>query len=306
MDLELLNNLTSIHSPSGEEFRMKEFILDYVRENQSKWKCQPLILEESQFGDGFALVFGEPRTVVFAHMDTIGFMVRYGNQLIPIGGPQVENDYQLTGEDALGPVACRLRVDEEHNLFHDFPRAIDRGTSLVFSDPVQVDDVKIKGPYLDNRLGLYNALKVAETLEDGALAFSCFEEVGGGNVPALLDVLADRYPIKQALISDITWVTEGVKAGEGVAISIRDQNIPRRLFVDHIIELAEQSDIKFQLEVEGGGSSDGAQVRFSRHGLDWCFIGAPETHVHSPNECVKISDLEAMVALYRYLLKSLS
>ncbi len=306
MDLELLNNLTSIHSPSGEEFRMKEFILDYVRENQSKWKIQPLIIEEPQFGDGFALVFGEPRTIVLTHMDTIGFMVRYGNQLIPIGGPQVENGYQLAGIDSLGPVACHLQVDEEHNLFHDFPRAIDRGTSLVFSDPVQVDNHNIKGPYLDNRLGLYNALKVAETLENGALAFSCFEEIGGANVPALLDVLAEKYPIRQALISDITWVTEGVKAGEGVVISIRDQNIPRRKFVNYIIELAAQSGIKFQLEVEGGGSSDGAQVRFSKHGLDWCFIGAPETNVHSPQECVKISDLEAMIDLYGYLLKSLT
>lgn len=305
MDLELLNNLTSIHSPSGEEFRMKEFILDYVRENQANWKCQPIVLEEPRFGDGFVLVFGKPRTVVFSHMDTIGFMVRYGNQLIPIGGPQVENGYYLGGADYLGPIACQLKVDNEHNLFHDFPRAVGRGTSLVFNDPVQVDETEIKGPYLDNRLGLYNVLKVAETLENGALAFSCFEEVGGGNVPALLDGLVEKYPVRQALISDITWTTEGVKAGEGVAISIRDQNIPRRSFVDRIIELAEEIGVKFQLEVEGGGSSDGAQVRHSRHGLDWCFIGAPESNVHSPEECVAVSDMKSMIALYDHLLQSL-
>lgn len=305
MNQKLLNRLTSIHSPSGEEFRMKEFLLDHVIKNQSNWKCQPVILDEPRIGDGFILVFGQPRTVVLAHMDTIGFMVRYGNQLIPIGGPQAETGFRLSGTDALGPVACTLKVDKEHNLFHDFPRAIDRGTSLVFSDPVLVSETDIKGPYLDNRLGIYNALTVAETLENGALAFSCFEEIGGGNVPALLDGLVEKYPVKQALISDITWVTEGIKAGEGVAISIRDENIPRRAFVNRIIELAEQSGINFQLEVEGGGSSDGAQVRHSRHGLDWCFIGAPETHVHSPNECVKITDLEAMVALYSYLLRTL-
>ncbi|MDW3196341.1 MAG: M20/M25/M40 family metallo-hydrolase [Cytophagales bacterium] len=305
MDLELLNRLTSIHSPSGEEFRMKEFLVDYVRKNQSKWKCKPIILEEPRFGDGFILVFGEPKTVVLAHMDTIGFMVRYGNQLIPIGGPQAETGYRLNGTDSLGPVTCQLQVDKEHNLFHDFPRAIERGTSLAFSDPVQVDKNEIQGPYLDNRLGLYTAMKVAETLENGALAFSCFEEIGGGNVPALLDALVEKYPVRQALISDITWVTEGVKAGEGVAISIRDENIPRRAFVNRIIKLAEQSGINYQLEVEGGGSSDGAQVRHSRHGLDWCFIGAPENNVHSPKECVQVADLEAMVALYSYLLQAL-
>ena len=305
MNLELLDRLSAIHSPSGEEFRMKEFILGYVREHRNSWKSQPIVLNEPRFGDGLVLVFGEPRTVVLTHMDTIGFMVRYGNQLIPIGGPQVQNGYPIGGEDSLGPVACQLQVDEAHNLFHDFPRAIDRGTSLVFRDPVVVDDTQIRGPYLDNRLGLYNALTVAETLENGALAFSCFEEIGGGNVPALLDSMVEKYPIRQALISDITWVTEGVKAGEGVAISIRDQNIPRREFVIRIIALAEKSGVAFQLEVEGGGSSDGAQVRHSRHGLDWCFIGAPESNVHSPAECVQISDLESMIALYRYLLQSL-
>ena len=71
------------------------------------------------------------------------------------------------------------------------------------------------------------------------------------------------------------------------------------------MEKEEQSGVKFQLEVEGGGSSDGAQVRHSRHGLDWCFIGAPESHVHSPEECVKITDMESMIALYRYLLAHL-
>lgn len=305
MDLELLNSLTSVHSPSGEEFFMKESIMDYVKKHQSAWKSQPVVLEEPRFGDGFILVFGQPRTVVFTHMDTIGFMVRYGNQLIPIGGPQVESGYRLSGTDVLGPITCQLKVDHEHNLFHDFPRAIQRGTSLVFSDPVQVNESEIKGPYLDNRLGLYNALKIAETLENGALAFSCFEEVGGGNVPALLDGLMDKYPVRQALISDITWATEGVAAGGGVAISLRDQNIPRKHFTDRILDLAEKSDVPYQLEVEGGGSSDGAQVRHSRHGLDWCFIGAPESGVHSPDECVKIADLEAMVSLYRYLLHAL-
>ncbi len=305
MDRELLKNLTSIHSPTGEEFRMKEFILEYVQKHQAHWKCQPVILEDARFGDGFILVFGQPKTVVFAHMDTIGFMVRYSNQLIPIGGPQVNTGYRLQGADSLGPIACQLKVDKAHNLFHDLPRAIERGTSLVFSDPVQVNKTAIKGPYLDNRLGLYNALKVAETLENGALAFSCFEEIGGGNVPALLDSLVEKYPIKQALISDITWVTEGVKAGDGVAISIRDENIPRRRFIDQIVELADQSGVNYQLEVEGGGSSDGAQIRHSRHGIDWCFIGAPETGVHSPEECVQISDLNDMITLYSFLLQTL-
>ena len=305
MDTTLIQKLAEIHSPSGEEFRMKEFLLSYVESRRADWKVTPQIIDEPRFGDGFLLAFGEPRTAVFAHLDTIGFMVRYGNQVIPIGGPQVEEGYQLRGEDSLGPIHCHLKVDENHNLFHNFPRAIDRGTSLVFDGEMKVNATEIVGPYLDNRLGIYNCLKIAETMEHGVLAFSCFEEIGGGNVPALLDSMMEKFTIRQALISDITWVTEGVQAGRGVAVSIRDQNIPRRSFIDRLITLATESGVPYQLEVESGGSSDGAQIRHSRHGLDWCFIGAPEKNVHSPHETVQISDLESMVALYRYLLENL-
>lgn len=305
MDIELIQNLSRIHSPSGEEYRMKAFLLQYVESQKKNWRTQPQIIDEPKFGDGFLLVFGNPRTVIFSHMDTIGFMVRYGNQLIPIGGPQVKEGYELIGQDSLGPINCKLQVDQHHNLFHDFPRAVDRGTSLVFRQEIQIGEDAIVGPYLDNRLGIYNALKVAETLDHGVLAFSCFEEIGGGNVPALLDTIMERHPVQQALISDITWVTEGVEAGAGVAISIRDQNIPRRSFINRVIESASQSGVKYQLEVESSGSSDGAQIRHSRHGLDWCFIGAPEENVHSPEETVRISDLESMISLYKHLMHEL-
>ncbi len=305
LDKVLLEGLSSVHSPVGEEYRMKDFLLRYITKAQKKWKQSPQIVTEEAFGDAFLLVFGEPRTAVFAHMDTIGFMARYGNQLIPIGGPEVETGYSLVGEDSLGEIRCELKVDEHHNLFHSFPRAIDRGTSLIFEPNLRVDKEYIQSPYLDNRLGLFNALKVCETLENGVIAFSCFEEQGGGSVPVLLDYIMTKHPVKQALISDITWVTEGVQHGEGVVISVRDRNIPRRSFIDKLIGMANQSGVPYQLEVEAAGSSDGREVHQSHHGLDWCFIGAPEDNVHSPNEKVHVGDLKAMVSLYQYLMKEL-
>ncbi len=305
IDFKLIEQLLSVHSPSGEEFRMREFLTDHIGKVSGQWKAKPALVAEPGFGDAFLLVFGEPRTVVFAHMDTIGFMTRYGNQLIPIGGPEAEQGYELVGRDSLGEIECRLQVDKHHNLFHDFPRSIDRGTSLVFKPNLRKTTDYIQSPYLDNRLGLYSALKVCETLEDGIVAFSSYEEQGGGSVPVLLAYVMQQHPVRQALISDITWVTEGVKHGEGVVISVRDRNIPRRLFIDSIIQLAEESRIPYQLEVEASGSSDGREVQLSPHGLDWCFIGAPEDHVHSPDEKVHLRDLQSMVDLYQFLMRKL-
>ncbi|XOV93153.1 MAG: M20/M25/M40 family metallo-hydrolase [Bacteroidota bacterium] len=303
--MELLQRLIDVHAPSGEEFRMTQFLLDYLKKESKKWKYKPQIISGDNLHDSLILVFGKPRTAVFAHMDSIGFTTRYENQLVPIGGPHVEEDILLSGEDSLGPIECKLKVDEEHRLFHDFPRAIDRGTSLVFKPSLNVTKNYVEGTYLDNRLGMYNALKVAETMKDGAIVFSCYEEHGGGSVPMLTKFLYEEYKIKQALISDITWVTEGVTHGNGVAISLRDRNIPRKVFLNKILELANESGISFQLEVEGAGSSDGKEVHHSLYPIDWCFIGAPEANVHSPKEKVHIDDIQSMIEMYRYLIARL-
>jgi putative aminopeptidase FrvX len=158
---------------------------------------------------------------------------------------------------------------------------------------------------MDNRLGVYTALKVAETLEDGIIVFSCWEEHGGGSVSYLADYIYKEYQVRQALISDITWVTDGVKAGKGVAISIRDSGIPRRSFVNKIRSIASQSSIPFQLEVESSGGSDGTELQKSGLPFDWCFIGAPEKNVHTPDETVHKKDIESMIDLYQLLMKTL-
>jgi putative aminopeptidase FrvX len=107
------------------------------------------------------------------------------------------------------------------------------------------------------------------------------------------------------LICDITWVTHGVKHGGGVAISLRDSGIPRRTYVDRILHLAKLSGVPYQLEVESAGGSDGTMLQRSDLPIDWCFIGAPEDHVHSPDEIVYKKDIEAMIELYGYLMKHL-
>ena len=111
--------------------------------------------------------------------------------------------------------------------------------------------------------GVWNALKVAETLENGIICFSAWEEHGGGSMGYLARFIYEKYGVRQALISDITWVTKGVKHGQGVAISMRDSGIPRKSYVNRIIELANQSGIPFQLEVENAGGSDGNALQRS-------------------------------------------
>lgn len=304
MNFELLKTMCGIHAPSGNEGAMKEFLLAYIEKNKASWAVQPEVYHGDGFQDCIVLKFGTPRTAVFAHMDSIGFTVRYQNQLVAIGGPQAETGYMLTGEDALGPIECEL-LEDDGDLSYKFARGIQRGTDLVFKCDFRETEDYVQSCYLDNRLGVFNALKVAETLENGVIAFTCWEEHGGGSVPYIAKFISEKWGVHQALISDITWVTEGVVHGEGVAISMRDRNVPRRSFVNKIIQIAEASGVPYQLEVEGAGSSDGRELQVSPYPFDWCFIGAPEDNVHSPDEIVHKKDIVCMIELYQRLLEKL-
>lgn len=304
--MELLKKLCSIHAPSGEEYNLKEFIISYIKENKNNWNVQPTIFTGDNFQDCIVLIFGTPKTAAYAHMDSVGFTVKYNKELIKIGNPAPAEETILTGSDSKGHIECRLKYIEESNqYFYEYIRDIDRGTSLTYKPVFSENNDFITSNYLDNRLGVYNLLKLAETIENGAIVFTAWEEHNGGSAEFLARFLFEKYNIKQSLISDITWVTEGVKAGEGCAISMRDSGIPRRQYINRIIKLANESTIPFQLEVENAGGSDGTAIQKIPYPIDWCFVGAPESGVHSPNEKVHKKDIDSMLQLYKYLIKHL-
>lgn len=307
--MKLLKELVSIRSAASDESRMAEFVKSYVSENSDSWKVKPTIVSGLGFQDCVILVFGDPRTAIYAHMDSIGFSTGYDKELIKVGGPVLIDGMELVGSDSQGDIETEVMLIEtdEHevNVQYVFDREIERGTLLTYKPNFRETEEFIQSPYMDNRLGMWNALRVAETLENGAIVFSTYEEHGGNSVGFCAKYLMKTYGVYQSLISDITWVTGGIGHGEGVAISMRDQGLPRRKFLNKIIELAKESGVPFQLEVESSGGSDGGVLQKSDLPIDWCFIGAAEDHVHSPDEKVHKDDINGMVALYTYLMEKL-
>ena len=304
MDLSILKTMCAIHSPSGNEVAMKEFLLDYIKKESKNWKHKPKVIHGKGFQDNVMLVFGKPRTAIFAHTDSIGFTVRYGKQLVKIGGPRIEKGYELVGSDSKGKCEATLNVVKEV-MEYKAKRNFDTGTELVFKPNWREDKEYVQCCYMDNRLGCYNALKVAETLKDGVIVFSTWEEHGGGSVSYLQKYLADNYKISQALISDISWISDGVFPAKGPVISMRDSLIPRRGYINKIIDIAKKHKVAFQIEVEGSGGSDAKELQMAENVWDWCFIGAAEQFVHTPNEKVHKKDIEGMIDLYKVLMKDL-
>ena len=306
----ILKAMCGIHAPSGNEVAMKDFILDYLQTHSKTWKHAPKIISGEGLQDNIILVFGKPRTAIFAHTDSIGFTVRYGRQLVKIGGPVTKNGFKLLGQDSMGKQEVELKVVEDKrsglkSLEYKGKRDFERGTELVFKAQWREDDNYLQCCYMDNRLGVYNALKVAETLKNGAIVFSTWEEHGGGSVSYLQKFLYEKYKITQGLISDISWISDGVHYAKGPVISMRDSLIPRRSFINRIIDIADKNKCTYQLEVEGSGGSDAKELQMSAYPWDWCFIGAAEENVHTPDEKVHKKDVEGMIRLYEVLMKEL-
>jgi putative aminopeptidase FrvX len=298
----LLEQLCSIHGPSGNEGAMTEFLLAYEKANRESWAVKPTIISGDGFQDCMIWIFGKPKTAIYAHIDTVGFTVGYDNHLIPIGSPSARTGDLLSGFDKdIEVIAPYL---EEHECI-TAPFTLTRGTTLTYAPDFSVDDNFIISPYLDNRLGVWNALQQAQWMQNGAIVFGTYEEHRGGMVGYLAEYLFNNYQVKQALISDITWVTEGVLAGAGVAISLRDSFVPRKSYLDKILAIAAETDIPYQLEVESAGGSDGSEIQRSPIPVDWCFIGAPELYAHTCKEKVHLADIDATVQLYKVLMEKL-
>lgn len=305
--MQLLKKLCAIHAPSGNEKEMTDFLLNYIKKNAPSWKIKPTVYTGNEFQESIVLVFGNPTTALFAHIDSVGFTAAYNNELIKIGGPVCKNNFILSGKDAKGKIKCKLVVkkNEPPLLSAQCKREIERGTTLTFTPCFKESKEYVQSNYLDNRLGVWIALQTAKILENGIIAFTTYEEHGGGNAQFIGKFIYEKFKVRQALIADITWITKGVKHGKGAAVSLRDSLIPRKVFTDKIVTLIKKAKIPFQLEVESAGGSDGSSLQRSSLPFDWCFIGAAENNVHSPNEKVHKKDIDSMLRIYQLLMKKL-
>lgn len=306
IELNLLKELCAVRALPGDESPMKEFILRYIDDHVHHWMVRPQIFSGDGFQDCVVLVFGKPRVAVYAHMDSVGFTVGYNNRLIKAGAPVITPGIRLVGNDSQGSIDCELIIDEETEFpMASFHRNIDPGTGLTYLQKFVYEKPFIQSCYIDNRLGVWVALQLASTLENGAIVFSCWEEHGGGTAGYLSGFLYEKFRVSKSLICDITWVTQGVHHGKGVAVSNRDSGIPRRTFVKEIQRILTEAGIPFQTEVESAGGSDGNEIQKAPFPVDWCFVGAPEDHVHSPEEKVHEDDVWSMLSAYRELIRKL-
>lgn len=300
--MELLKQLCALHAPSSEEFRVRDFIVEYVQNHAHEWKQKPEMYFGKGYQDTLLIKLGTPTHAFMAHMDSVGFMAGYENELVPIGSPAPNEGSIIRNEH-----------DQERNVYYDNHNKawmlntddpMELGSTWTWKPSFKENDDCIESPFLDNRLSIYVLLKIASQLTNVVLAFSTYEETQhGGKAAMLVHRMFQKWQVDKIIVADITWVTSFVASGDGVVVSYRDVGIPRRKFREKIEAILTQAKVKYQVEIEKSGGSDGTAIASSIYPIDWLFVGAPEVNPHGSIEKVHKKDVASMVDAYLELNK---
>ena len=167
----------------------------------------------------------------------------------------------------------------------------------------------VMGKAFDDRISIFLMLEAARALgeeqvdADIVLAATTQEEVGlrgartaayhvAPDIGVALDITLAMDIPGAAPQDAVTWI------GEGVAIKVYDSShISNHKLVSHFKQLAQDNDIKYQLEILPRGGTDAGAMQLSRGGMPVITISLPTRYVHTVNEMAAVSDIQAEIDL---------
>lgn len=277
------------------------------------------------------------KVMVAGHLDEIGFMVRHIDDdgflfLQPVGGfdPRVLVAQRVLVHPSNGPMlrgvlmpaikpAHLLSTESTHQMridefFVDLCLSKDRVRELVdVGDMVTLDrsfesigDGFISKA-MDDRVGVFvmiEALRALRSHEVTIIAVATTqEEVGlrGARVSAFNVEPALGVALDVTLALDIPGQDkkESIsRLGAGAAIKIMDSSLisdPR--LVERFRSIARYNQIPYQIEILPRGGTDAGGIQLSRAGVPSITLSIPTRYVHTVNEMVYRSDVEACISL---------
>ncbi len=332
VNLELLKRLSETPGVAGREELVRALVIEELR---------PLVDEISVDALGNVIAWkkgtGDRRVMLAAHMDEIGFMVRFIDEngfvrVQPLGGfdPRVLVAQRVVVHGSSGE---RLRgvltpaTKPIHLLGDEKPGAprleefyIDLGLSgarvrelIAIGDPVTLDRTMervgdhVIGKAMDDRTGVFTMIEALRRLGKHAvnvLAVATVQEEVGlrGATTAAFHVEPDvAIALDTTLAVDTPGMPEAeavTRLGAGVAIKVFDSSaIPNYKLIQHVRKVAVEAGITHQLEVLPRGGTDAGAMQRARSGAAAITLSIPSRYVHTVNEMVNLGDLDAAATL---------
>lgn len=332
LNFDLIKRICEAPGIPGREDAVRAIVLEEMR---------PLVDEISidALGNviGVKKGSGGPRVMLAAHMDEIGFIVRFIDdngfiRLQSVGGfdPRVLPAQRVlvhtrTGDvlrGALQPAAKPIHVLSPDEIkppkMSDF--YVDLGlTADEVREAVEIGDMvtmdrtteqvghTVVSKSLDDRISVYIMLEALRALGEHTAEIVAVattqEEVGlRGAQTAAYSVEPDiGVALDVTLAGDIPGLdpTERVtKLGDGVAIKVFDSShLSNYKLVRHLRDVAEKHEIKYQLEVLSRGGTDAGAMQRARGGVPVITISTPVRYIHTVNEMAHVDDIRGAIEL---------
>lgn len=342
MNVPLLKRLTEAHGVPGFEDAIREIVRDELGglakitvDRMGNAICFKPATKRPAHGNPKKLMLA-------AHMDEIGFVVKYIDdrgflRLNPLGGWDPRQmfsqrvwvhaaDGMLPGTLNYGTKPKHLLTDAEmnqgakiENFFVDLGMSGEAVKNRVrIGDPVtmhrelqEIGDL-LTNKCMDDRVAVYvmiEALKAVGDHEVDLYAVATVqEEIGLRGAAAAGSAIEPDIcvAIDITLANDIPGVPaeEAItELGKGTAIKIMDSSlICHPKIVAHFRALAEKHAIPYQMEILTRGGTDAGGVQRLHGGIPSFTLSIPTRYVHTVNETVHRSDVNASVALLaRYI-----
>lgn len=334
---ELLKSLCELNGASGDETRVREFIISRI-EGQCEYRIDAL-------GNIIALKKGrknpKKKVMIAAHMDEVGFIVTGITpegclKLATVGGidprtffgvPVLIGEKQIPGVIG-GKAVHHLSENEkdsapaETDLFADIgagsreeaQKAVSIGDFAYFESAYTVfGSGFIKAKALDDRVGCAVMIElIASELEyDTYFVFNVQEEVGlrGAKVSAF-SVNADIAIVLEcttaADLSGVSGEKRVCVAGGGPAVSFMDsRTIYSKRLCNLAFEIAEKEKIPCQTKTAVAGGNDSGAIHLSRCGVETLALSVPCRYIHTASSVIKGEDVQSLKHLLSGLLEKI-
>lgn len=280
---------------------------------------------------------GGPRVMLAAHMDEIGFIVKYIDdkgfiRLQQVGGFDARNlaaqrvlVHTHGGEvlrGALQPAAKPIHLLQPgemkpytlDDLFVDIGLSgeevkakVEVGDMITLDRTLERAGHNVMSKSLDDRISVFIMLETLRALGEHSAevvaAATVQEEVGlRGATTAAYGINPDvGVALDVTLAQDIpgTDAAQQVSAlGGGAAIKVFDSShISNHKLVRHFRDVAEKHGIKYQLEVLSRGGTDAGAMQRSQAGVPVITLSTPTRYVHTVNETANVDDILAVIQL---------
>jgi endoglucanase len=334
IDLELMRKICEAPGVSGFEGPIRNILIPEFEKYCDEVKTDRMgnligLKRATRFITGEAPL----KVMVSAHMDEIGFAVRHIDEegfikIMALGGIDqrtiLSERVIIHGrEDVHGFIAPKpnwiLNEDEKNKVLPISELVVDTGLSkaeiekkVSLGDPIsfaadfeEFNCDMILGRNFDDRIGVYTLVEAMRRVGDLGVDFyavaSVQEELGvRGAITASYAIDPDiGIAIDGSLASDIPYAKpedRHCRLGQGAGIYLIDaRTISDPLLVKFFINLAEQNNILFQINL--GGGTDASEMQRTKSGVRALTIGAPTRYMHSTTQLCHKTDIEETVRL---------